>query len=264
MVLIGERINCTRKPIREAVERGDTSFLQNEALSQVAAGAQILDVNGGIPGREVETLTGLIDLVQEVTDTGLCLDSADPGALEAALPRCRKKAIINSVTDESERFDALVPLARAYGSGIVALCMGEGGIPRSAADRVSVGSRLVEKLTRAGLSLADIYLDPCVIPVSTDSFQGPSLLQAISELRERFPGVKISCGLSNVSFGLPSRKLLNRVFLGMLMSHGMDAVIADPLDCELMAQLHAARALLGQDEYCTEYLEAFRGGRLLS
>lgn len=262
MILIGERINCTRKPIREAVERKDGSFLQREALQQVEAGARLLDVNGGIPGRERETLGWLVELVQQVSDAGLCLDSADPIALESALAKCRKRAIINSITDEPERFDALVPLAREHGSGIVALCMGAGGIPKSVEDRVSVGSRLIERLTREGIAFQDIYLDPCVIPVSTEPSQGPSVLHAISLLREQFPALKISCGLSNVSFGLPARKLLNRVFLGMLMSHGLDAVIADPLDSELMAHMQTAEALLGQDGYCAGYLEAYRAGRL--
>jgi 5-methyltetrahydrofolate--homocysteine methyltransferase len=262
MFLIGELINSTRKRIRTAVESHDAAYIQDVARRQAEAGAQMLDVNGGIPGREAEVLCWLVNTVQQVTDLPLCLDSSDPEALRRALPLCKQRPMINSINDEPERFNAVLPLVKEFGAKVIALAMGPAGPPSSLEDRLATASRLVDRLTAAGIAPDDIYVDPCVLPVSTGSQHGYFVAETISQIRSRYPGVHTSVGLSNVSFGLPCRKLLNEVFLVLLMSRGLDAVIADPCDRWLMACIYAAEALLGQDEFCVEYLRAYREGKL--
>jgi len=262
MLIIGERINSTRKRIREAVLAADVDLIREEARKQVQAGAHLLDVNGGIAGREAECLKWLVQIVQEVTDVPLCLDSADPDALRQALPLCRYEPMINSIADEEPRYQALIPLIKEYNAKVVALCMSASGPPSGLEDRLATASRLVDRLTRGGIAPERIYIDPCVFPISTGGDHGPAVLEAISRIRTLYPDVHTSCGVSNVSFGLPVRKLLNEVYLIMLLGRGMDAALIDPCDEGLMARLTAAEALWGRDEFCKAYLQAYRRGGL--
>ncbi len=264
MLIIGERINATRKRIGEAVQNGNADLIRAEAQMQVADGAHMLDVNGGIPGREAELLSWLVNVVQEVTDVPLCLDSADAEALRQALPLCRKQPMINSITDEPRRLEALLPLAREYRARVIALCMSESGPPSGLEDRIDTASRLIDRLTKAGIPIDDIYVDACVFPLSTGTDNGPVLLEAIARIRERHHGVHTSCGVSNVSFGLPVRKLLNEAFLVMLIARGLDAAIIDPCQEGIVARIAAAEALAGRDEFCQRYLQAYRRGILES
>lgn len=264
MLIVGERINASRKAIRAALEQFDAEPIRREARLQTEAGAHFIDVNGGtFPGREPEMLAWLVDVAQSVTDRPLCLDSTDPDALAAALPRMvARPPMINSITLETERFARMLPLVRDHGAKIVALCQGVGGLADTVQSKVEAASRLVERLTAGGIALGDIYVDPLVFPVATDSGAGAAAIAAISEIMRSFPGVHTICGLTNISHGLPARKLLNRSFLVAAMSAGLDAAILDPLDRELMASLLATNALLGHDDYCTELLRAYRAGRL--
>lgn len=262
MFIIGELINCTRKRVGAAAESRDAQFIQELARNQAAAGADMLDVNGGIPGREPECLTWLVEVVQDAVDLPLSLDSADPQALRQALPLCKRRPLINSIIDEAARYDAVLPLVKEYQTRVIALCLSAAGPPSGVEDRVATASRLVERLTGGGVALDDIYVDPCILPASTGPEHGKAVLEAIGQVRTRYPGVHISAGVSNVSFGLPLRKLLNEVFLVLLMARGVDTAIVDPCDQQLMMNLKAAGALLGRDEYCVEYLRAFREGKL--
>ena len=262
MLIIGELINCTRKKVRASAEARDVAAIREVALKQAAAGAHVLDINGGIAGQEPECLAWLVNVVQEAVDLPLCLDSADPAALRAALPLVKKPAMINSITDEPERFAQVLPLLKEHGAKVIALAMGAAGPPTGVEDRVATACRLVDRLTGEGIPLDNIYVDGCVLPVSTGSEHGAALGEAIGQIMARYPGVHTSAGLSNVSFGLPVRKLLNQTFLALLMSRGLDAAILDPCDRQLMAALVAAEALLGRDEYCAGYLRAYRKGLL--
>ena len=262
MLIVGELLNCTRKRVGGAVQRGDAGFIQATAIRQVEAGADVLDVNGGIAGREEEYLSWLVNVVQEVTDTPLCLDSANPAALKRAIPLCKHRPIINSVTAEPERLEAVLPLVAEHQTGIIALCLTSGGTPKGATDRAETASVLIDKLTSAGVPPGHIYVDPCIFPVGTDSTQGMSALDALGEIVSSHPDVHTIGGMSNISFGLPQRKLLNQVFLTLAMARGLDSAIVDPCSRELMAFIAAAEALLGRDEYCANYLTAFRQGRL--
>jgi 5-methyltetrahydrofolate--homocysteine methyltransferase len=260
MLIIGELINCTRKKVGEAAEKRDGEFFQELARKQAAAGAHMLDVNGGLPEKEVELLSWLVDLVQPVVDIPLCLDSADPEALLKALPRCKQRPLVNSITDEPTRW-AMLPVLKEYRPKVIALCLAESGMPAAVDDRVATASRLVDRLTAEGFALDDIYVDPCVMPVATGT-HSEHLLAAVSQIAARYPGIHISAGVSNVSFGLPVRKLLNETFLLLLMAHGLDAAIVDPCDPQLMMNIAAAEALLGRDPNCKSYLHAYREGKL--
>jgi 5-methyltetrahydrofolate--homocysteine methyltransferase len=261
MFIIGELINCTRKKVGEAAAKRDAEFFKELARKQASAGADCLDVNGGLPGQEVEVLRWLVNLVQEVVDIPLCLDSSDPEALRGALPLCKQRAMINSVSDEPARL-ALIPVLKEHRPKLIALCLSEAGPPSGIEDRVATATRLVDRLTAEGFALDDLYVDACVMPLSTSAEHSKGLMEAISQITARYPGVHTSAGVSNVSFGLPQRKLINEVFLLLLMSRGLDAAIVDPCDAQLMANVRAAEALLGRDEYCAEYLRAFRDGKL--
>lgn len=263
MLVIGERINSSRGPIREAIEGHDAAFVAEEARRQREAGADLIDVNAGaFVGTEINHLRWLVETVQEAVDAPLCIDSPDPAAMAAVLPLVRQGAMLNSVSLEPERYDRVVPLALEHRCRVVALCLDEEGMPDTAQERFDKGARLVERLAGDGVPLGDIYVDPVVTPVSTRDGAGWALVEAVGMIRKAYPGIHAVCGLSNVSYGLPVRKLINRSFLVLTMGSGLDAVILDPLDRGMMGLLRATWALLGRDEYCTEYLGAFRAGRL--
>jgi cobalamin-dependent methionine synthase I len=262
VLVIGELINCTRKKVGAAAQQRDVEFFKEIARKQANAGADMLDVNGGLPGQEMEVLPWLVNIVQETLATPLCLDSADPAALRRALPLCKQRAMINSITDEPARIQALLPVLKEFRPKVIALCLGEAGPPNTVAERVATAIHLVDRLTAEGFALDDIYVDPCVLPISTGPEHGKALVEATGQIKARYPGVHVSAGISNVSFGLPMRKLLNEVLLLLLMAQGLDAAIVDPCDPQLMMNIRAAEALLARDEYCANYIQAFREGKL--
>jgi 5-methyltetrahydrofolate--homocysteine methyltransferase len=262
MLIIGERINATRKRIGEAVQSQDAELIKAEAIKQVEAGANMIDVNGGIPGRETEFLLWLVDVVQETVDVPLCLDSADVNALEAALPRCNQQPMVNSITFEKERLEKVTPLIKEHGAKVIALCLSDDGPPKTLDARLDIAARLVDRLTGDGVPLENIYVDPCVFPVSTGSDAGTFVLDAVGWIHSQYPGIHTICGASNVSFGLPVRKLLNAVFVAMLIARGLDSAIIDPCNSLTRACFLAAEVLAGRDEFCTNYIAAFRAGDL--
>jgi 5-methyltetrahydrofolate--homocysteine methyltransferase len=262
VLVIGELINCTRKKVGEAARTRDVEFFKEIARRQALAGAGMLDVNGGLPGQEMEVLPWLVNIVQETVSIPLCLDSADPAALRRALPLCKQRAMINSITNEPARLEALLPLLKEFRPKVIALCLGEAGPPNTTAERLATATQLVDRLTADGFLLDDIYVDPCVLPISTGPEHGKSLVEATGLIKAQYPGIHVSAGVSNVSFGLPMRKLLNQVLIVLLMSQGLDAAIVDPCDPQLMMNVRAAEALLARDEYCANYIQAFREGKL--
>jgi len=264
MIIIGEKLNSTLKAVRPAIEKYDAAAIQELARKQVQAGANYLDVNAGMfLEEEPERLEWLVKTVQEVTDVPLSIDSPNAEAIERALKANKNsKPIINSITDEKERFNSILPLILEYNTGIIALCMDDSGMPETVDERVTIAERLISKLTGHGVSINDIYIDPMVRPIGTGSHYGIVAIETIRKVKTEFPDVHITCGLSNVSFGIPARKLMNQTFLVAAMSAGMDGAILDPLDKKLMSFLYAAEALLGRDEYCMNYLTKFREGEL--
>jgi len=260
MLIIGELINCTRKKVAEAALRRDAAFFQDLACKQAQAGAHMLDVNGDLSGQESDLLAWLVNLVQGAVDIPLCLDSADPNALVKVLPLCKRRAMINSISDEPARW-AMLPILKEHRPKVIALCTSEAGVPTGVADRVATASRLIDRLTAEGFALDDIYVDLCVLPVAAGP-HGQNILAAVAQVAATYPGVHLSAGVSNVSFGLPFRKLLNETFLVLLMAHGLDTAIVDACDQQLMMNILAAEALLGEDERCRGYLRAYREGKL--
>lgn len=262
MLVIGELINCTRRRIARAVEKKDVNYIQKIALNQIEAGADILDVNAGIAGVEVELLPWLVEIVQAVTDVQLCLDSADGAALSAALPICKKKPMINSITDEAKVVEVILPLVAENKTQVIALCTSDERTGETADDRLKIASSLVGKLTDAGVPPEDIYVDPCVYPISTNVKNGMEFLNALEQMKDCCEGVHTVCGLSNISYGLPNRKMLNQAFMIMAMVKGLDAVILDPRDKQMMANIIATETLLGRDDFCMNYIRAYREGKL--
>ena len=264
MLIVAERINASRKAIRVALEKLDAAAIASEVRAQAEAGAHYIDLNGGtFPGREAELLCWLVDAAQGETALPLCLDSPDPDALAAALARVKgERPMINSINLEPGRFARVLPLAREHRAKLIALAQGEGVPAAGAAEKVELATRLVEQLLKGGMLLDDIYVDPLVFPVGTDSNSALATVTAMREIMARFPGVHTICGLTNVSHGLPARKLVNRAFLAGAIANGMDAAIVDPTDALLMATLFAAEAVFGRDEYCVNLIEAFQAGKL--
>jgi len=263
MIIVGEKINTSRKSIEEAVASRDAAFIVDVARQQAVAGADYIDVNAGtFVDREAELLCWLVDTVQREVDLPLCLDSPNPQALADALKLHRGEPMVNSISLEEERYDALIPVITSRPCRVIALCMGRTAMPTTVEERVQVGDELVGKLTAAGIPVDKIYVDPLIQPVSVDTNMGVAALVAISRIMEQFPGVNTICGLSNVSFGLPERHLINRNFLALAMCHGLNGAILDPTDKKLMATVFATEMLLGKDEYCQSYIDAYRDGRI--
>jgi cobalamin-dependent methionine synthase I len=264
VIVIGELINGTRKAIAAAIAARDVDYLTSLACQQEEAGASYIDVNAGTGGdKEIDDLAWLVGIVQEVVSVPLSLDSPNPVALQRALDICKGPTpLINSITAEPDRIGALLPLVVSSGSSIIALCLSEKGMPSDADDRVNVGKGLVGKLLDAGIAANRIFIDPVVVPLGTDHRAGGWVLDAVAALHEAFPECHITGGLSNVSYGLPQRQLLNRIFVAMAIGRGLDSAIIDPMDKAMMATAVAAEALAERDEWCMNYLQAHRDGRL--
>lgn len=265
MIIIGEKINSTLKAIRPLMESYDAVGIQELAKKQIDAGATYIDVNAGMFHEdELERLEWLVKTVQEVTDAPLAIDSPNPKAIERALKAYKyvSKPIINSITDETERYNAVMPLIVEYKTGIIALCMDDTGMPETVNDRVVIAERLIEKLSKEGVQLGDIFIDPMVRPIGTGSHYGLVAIETIRKVKTEFPEVHVTCGLSNISFGIPGRKLMNQTYLIAAMAAGMDGAILDPMDKKLMSFLYAGEALLGIDDYCMNYISKFREGVL--
>lgn len=264
MLIVGERINTSRKRIRRAVEARDVKFIQNEAQTQVAAGATYVDVNAGTSVKsEVEDLKWLVEVVQEAVRVPLCIDSPNPKAMAEALRRHRNgQPMLNSITAEKDRLKEILPLVKENDTLIVALCMGESGPPSNVEQRLTNAKTMRDALVAAGIPLERAYFDPVIFPVSTNPEGVRAALDCVRAIMKDFGGAHTICGMSNISYGLPKRNHLNRSFLTLLLDAGADGLIIDPTEPQIMSTLLATRALLGKDEYCMEYITAEREGRL--
>jgi 5-methyltetrahydrofolate corrinoid/iron sulfur protein methyltransferase len=264
MFIIGEKINATRKSIDAAIRERNAAFVQEVAKAQELAGAHALDVNcGTVPAaEEPETLKWLVRTVQEVSGLPLCIDSANSQALAAGLAEHRGKPLINSISGETARYNSVFPLVKQYGAGVIALCNDDRGLPSTKEMALEVGDSLVGRLTKDGIPVDDIYLDPLVRTLATSPETVTDTLEVMRELSQRFPGLHFVSGLSNVSYGLPERRHLNRAFVVMSIAYGLDAVIADPLDKQFIALIYASEALVNKDRFCLTYIKAFNDGKL--
>lgn len=257
--VIGERINPTgRKKLAAEMVADDFSTVERDALAQVQAGAQMLDVNAGIPlADEPAILAKTIQLVQSLTDVPLSIDSSIVKALEAGLAVYQGKPLVNSVTGEDEQMEQVLPLVAKYGASVVAISNDETGISEDPDVRFEVAKKIVERAADYGISSADVVVDPLVMPIGAMGQAGKSAFALIRRLREELK-VNTTCGASNVSFGLPNRHALNAAFLQMASAAGMTTAIMNPLHAEEMNGIMAANVLNGVDKDCLKWIQTFR------
>jgi 5-methyltetrahydrofolate--homocysteine methyltransferase len=258
-VMIGERINPTgRKLLAEEMSRGDYSRVIADALAQVEAGAQMLDVNAGIPMvDEPRILAECIKLVQDTVKVPLSIDSSIVAALEAGLAAYKGKPLVNSVTGEEERLEVVLPLVKKYGAAVVAISNDETGISEDPDVRFAVAKRIVERAADHGIPREDIVVDPLVMPVGAINDAGRKLIHLLRRLREELK-VNTTCGASNFSFGLPNRRGLNASFLPMMIGAGMTSAIMNPLHLEDTQAILGADVVMGHDPNCAAWIRKFR------
>lgn len=258
-IVIGERINPTgKKKLKAALTEGDVAYVLREAVSQSDAGAHVLDVNVGVPGiDEAAALDSTIQAVQGVTDIPLQIDTSDANALERALRHYNGKALVNSVNGKKESMDAVLPLIAKYGGAVVALTLDENGIPPTAEGRLAIARRILERGAEYGLKPSDFIIDVLCLAISADAGSANTILRALRMVREEL-GCRTCLGVSNISFGLPARPLLNASFYTMALANGLSAGIINPLATDMMTAYRAYRALAGKDRSCCAWIEAYK------
>ena len=258
-VIIGERINPTgRKIFQEKLRAGDLSTINIDVEAQVAGGADVLDVNMGVPlTDEPALLAAAIKLVQSITDLPICIDSSVHEALEAGLAVYQGKALVNSVTGEDDRMEIILPLVKKYGAAIIALPNDETGIPATAQERVEITEKIIRAVESHKIPLEDLVIDPLAMTVGADPDAVKITLEAIHLIKEKF-GLNMTLGASNVSFGLPNRHALNAAFLPIAMSHGLTSAVMDARTPEIVASVRAADLLLGTDSWGGNWITRFR------
>jgi 5-methyltetrahydrofolate--homocysteine methyltransferase len=258
-VMIGERINPTgRKVLAAEMKDGRMDRVKADAVAQVAAGAQMLDVNAGVPGiDEPALLVAAIRAVSEVTDVPLCIDSSVIEALEAALGVYEGKALVNSVTAEDERMDRILPLVKKYGAAVIGMSNDETGITMVPQERVEIARKIIERAKYYGIPQEDVVIDPIAMTVAADPQAGLITLETMRLIKEQL-GNNMTCGASNVSFGLPERHVLNAAFFPVAMHAGLTCAITNPLVPEVRKAVLASDLLLGHDEYAMQWISDFR------
>ena len=263
ITVVGERINPTgKKRLQEALRQGDTAYPCGQAVSQAEAGAEVLDVNAGLPGiDEAAVLETLVRELQAVTDLPLQLDSSDAAALERALRIYNGKPIVNSVNGKQETLDAILPLCKKYGAAVVGLALDENGIPPTAEGRFAVAQRIVAATDAIGIPREDVYIDCLTLTASAQQEGAAETLKALSRCKQEL-GVRTVLGVSNISFGLPCRGYLNTTFLTMAMAAGLDLAIMNPNTPEMMAAVRAFRVLTAQDVQSADYVAAYANVQL--
>ena len=258
-VVIGERINPTgRKVLAAEMLRGDYSRVEADALAQVAAGAQMLDVNAGIPlADEPGMLKTVVQLVQSITDVPLSIDSSIVAALEAGLSVYQGKPLVNSVTGEEERLETVLPLVAKYGAAVVAISNDETGISEDPDVRYQVAKKIVERAEDYGIPRSDVVVDPLVMPIGAINTAGVQVMHLVRRLRDELK-VNTTCGASNVSFGLPNRNGVNAAFLTMGIAAGLTSAITSPLHDEVMQAVLGADMMMGNDPNCAQWIKKYR------
>lgn len=257
--IIGERINPTgRKQYQLQLRAGDLSAIEKDVLTQIAGGADVLDVNMGVPlTDEPALLANAIKLIQSITDTPICIDSSIIEALQAGLEAYQGKALVNSVTGEDERMELVLPLIKRHGAAIIALPNDETGIPATAAERLVITEKIVRAVEKHGIPLEDLVIDPLAMTVGADPEAVKITLETIYLIREKW-GLNMTLGASNISFGLPYRHALNAAFLPAAMSHGLTSAVMDARTPLIVESVRAADLLLGLDPWGSNWITRFR------
>jgi 5-methyltetrahydrofolate--homocysteine methyltransferase len=261
-VMIGEKINPTgRKKLAAALSEHDFDYVRQLAESQVAWGADVLDINVGVPGLdEVTIVREVVNFLASIVDVPFCMDSSNPAVLAAGLAAAPGKPLVNSVSGEEKRLETVLPLVKERAAAVIGLTMDDNGIPKTPEERVAVAEKIIERAARMGIPVEDIIIDPLVLTVGSDSNAALVTLQTVELLRKEF-GVNINLGASNVSFGLPDRLVVNQAFLTLAIQMGATCSITDP--SKLGLTVKAADLLLGRDNNSLCYLKYFRAAEKL-
>ena len=261
-VIIGERINPTnRKLLAEEMKAGNLERVEKDAMSQINAGAQILDVNAGVPlADEPKILADSIKLIQSISDVPLCIDSSIVEALKCGLEAYQGKALLNSVTGEEERLETVLPLVKQFGCAVIGISNDDSGISEDINVRFEVAKKIVERAMDYGIPKEDILIDPLVMPIGAINDAGKQVIELIKKLQNELQ-VNTTCGASNLSFGLPNRHGLNTAFIAMAISNGMPCAITNPLEKEIMQSIRGANVVMGHDPECSDWIMNYRAPR---
>lgn len=263
MIIIGEKINGTIPAVKEAIDTRDAAFIADRAVKQAEAGADFIDVCASTaPEDEVETMKWLINVVQDATDTPICIDSPNPRVIEAVFKYVNKPGILNSISEEGDKCDVLLPLMEGNAWEVVGLTCDNNGIPNDIQTKLAITKSMVEKASKYGITPDRIHIDPCVMALSTENDSLLNFVREIKAIKELFPSIHVTGAISNISFGLPVRSLLNKTAMAFAIQAGMDSAVMDPLNREMMGTIFATDALLGQDRHCRKYSKAFRAGKI--
>ena len=263
MIIIGEKINGSIPSVAEAIAARDGEFIKQRALAQAEAGATYIDCCASVEeSKEVETLKWMIGCIQEVTDLPISVDSPSPRVLAEAYKFCKKPGLINSVSMEGDKVDIIFPLIADSKWEVICLLSDDTGIPKTAEDRLRVFEKIMAKAKEYGIAPSRLHIDPLVEMLCT-SEDGISLnTKVIGTIRKQYPQIHITAAISNISFNLPARKLINMGFAVLAMNAGLDSAIMDPTNRDLLGLIYATEALLGEDDYCMEYIGAYREGMI--
>ncbi len=263
MIIIGEKINGSIPSVGDAIARRDEAFLRDLAVRQAEAGSTYIDVCASVePEFEYETLSWMLNLVQDAVDTPLSVDSPDAHCIVKCLPLCKKVGLVNSVSMEGDKVDTVFPVIADTKWECVALLCDDTGIPKTAADRLRVFDNLMKKAEEYHIDPSRLHIDPLVEMLCTSEDGIAMVVEVITEIKKRYPTIHITGAVSNISFNLPARKLVNMGFVVLAMNVGLDSAIFDPLDKQLLGIIYATEALLGMDDFCMEYITAFREDRI--
>lgn len=258
-VMIGERINPTgRKMLAAEMAQGNFDRVEADAVAQVAAGAQMLDVNAGIPLADEPALLALVvQRVQAVTDVPLSIDSSVIEALDAGLEVYQGKPLVNSVTGEDERLERVLPLVKKHSAAVIGVCNDESGISEDPGQRFAIAKKIIERAEHHGIQREDVLIDPLALPIGAMQGAGATTLEVLRRCRTEL-GVNLVCGASNISFGLPNRVALNSTFISMAIAAGLPSAIINPLDPQIRQSVLGANAVMGYDTNCGAWLLAYR------
>jgi len=263
MIIIGEKINGTIPRVKSAIEARDEEFIRELAVRQVEAGAHYIDVCAGTtPDKEVDTLLWLMEIIQNTVDKPLCIDSPNPKAIEQVFKKAHQPGIINSVSGEGDKCEILYPLIQGTSWQVIALTCDDNGIPSDVQTRVEIAKTLVEKAAKYDILPERIHIDPLVMALSADNQSMMKFVETLKAVKELFPSVKVTSGLSNISFGMPLRKIINQYFFSIAIFAGMDSAIMDPLDRDMVTALLATEALMGRDRFCRNFNSAYRKNKI--
>jgi 5-methyltetrahydrofolate--homocysteine methyltransferase len=261
MIIIGEKLNGSIPSVAKAIAERDEARIRSLAKMQTETGANYLDVCASVQeAQEVEALKWMLDVVQDASDVPICLDSPSPSTLVKALPFCKKAGIVNSVSGEGSKIDTIFPVIADTEWGCIALLCDDKGIPDSVERRMEVFADIMTKAKEYGIGPSRLYIDPLVVTLSTNETALTVFAECCRTIKAQYPAIHLTSGLSNISFGLPARKLINQAFMVLAMNAGMDSAIVDPTNRDMLGLIFATDTLLENDEFCLEFIGAYREG----